>query len=102
MQAGGRLDDELRELFAVTKGFTAFSPIDRCDLVSDDFDVEVEFLSPNHSHDRERRPGHGFPWGRHGNDPVSRRPGVQPIFAFQRTAGFWRRLLGRGSRQRVE
>ena len=39
--------------------------------------------------------GFGFSWGRYGANTVVRRHGDVPIFAVQKRAGFWDRLLGR-------
>lgn len=39
--------------------------------------------------------GFGFSWGRYGPNTVVRRHGELPIFAVQKRAGFWGRLLGR-------
>jgi hypothetical protein len=44
---------------------------------------------------RNATPGFGFSWGRYGPNTVVRRFGELPIFAVQKRAGFWDRLLGR-------
>jgi hypothetical protein len=44
---------------------------------------------------RNAEAGFGFSWGRYGPRTVIRRAGELPIFAVQRRAGFWERMLGR-------
>lgn len=44
---------------------------------------------------RQADVGFGFSWGRYGLRTVVRRAGELPIFAVQRRAGFWERVLGR-------
>ena len=39
--------------------------------------------------------GFGFSWGRYGPQTVIRRAGELPIFAVQKRASFWGRLLGK-------